>query len=66
MTPDGLPVVGRLPGVHNVLVASGHGMLGLTLTPSTAKAVTWLARGEAPTEVVRSISPDRFGGGRRR
>ena len=60
MTPDGLPVVGPLPGLQNVLVASGHGMLGLTLAPSTAKAVASLARGEAPTELLRSIGPDRF------
>lgn len=66
MTPDGLPVVGQLPGVQNVLIASGHGMLGLTLAPSTAKIVASLARGETPAEVVRSINPDRFGNGRRR
>jgi D-amino-acid dehydrogenase len=31
MTADGLPIVGRLRPESNVLVASGHGMLGLTL-----------------------------------
>lgn len=44
MTADGLPVVGRLGPASNVLVASGHGMLGLTLAPSTAKTVRDLAR----------------------
>jgi D-amino-acid dehydrogenase len=44
MTADGLPVVGRLRPESNVLVASGHGMLGLTLAPSTAKTVRDLAR----------------------
>ena len=44
MTADGLPIVGRLRPEGNVLVASGHGMLGLTLAPSTAKTVRDLAR----------------------
>lgn len=44
MTADGLPVVGRLRPDSNVLVASGHGMLGLTLAPGTAKTVRDLAR----------------------
>ena len=43
MTADGLPIVGRLRPESNVLVASGHGMLGLTLAPSTAKTVRDLA-----------------------
>ena len=44
MTADGLPIVGRLRPESNVLVASGHGMLGLTLAPSTAKTVRDLSR----------------------
>ncbi|MDT0353090.1 NAD(P)/FAD-dependent oxidoreductase [Pseudonocardia charpentierae] len=44
MTADGLPIVGRLRPDSNVLIASGHGMLGLTLAPSTAKTVRDLAR----------------------
>jgi D-amino-acid dehydrogenase len=44
MTADGLPIIGRLRPDSNILVASGHGMLGLTLAPSTAKTVRDLAR----------------------
>jgi D-amino-acid dehydrogenase len=39
MTPDGLPVIGPLPGRDNVIVASGHAMLGVTLAPATAELV---------------------------
>ena len=36
-TPDGLPLIGEIaPGV---VVASGHGMLGVTLAPATAALV---------------------------
>jgi len=37
ITPDGLPLIGRLPGFRNVFVATGHGMLGVTLAPATAE-----------------------------
>ena len=36
MTADGLPLVGPTPGLANVFVATGHGMLGVTLAPATA------------------------------
>jgi D-amino-acid dehydrogenase len=36
MTADGLPLIGRSPAVDNVFVATGHGMLGVTLAPATA------------------------------
>jgi D-amino-acid dehydrogenase len=36
MTADGLPMIGRVPVLENVFVATGHGMLGVTLAPATA------------------------------
>jgi D-amino-acid dehydrogenase len=36
MTADGLPLIGRAPALQNVFVATGHGMLGVTLAPATA------------------------------
>jgi D-amino-acid dehydrogenase len=36
MTADGLPLIGRPPARENVFVATGHGMLGITLAPATA------------------------------
>jgi D-amino-acid dehydrogenase len=36
MTADGLPLIGRAPALENVYVATGHGMLGVTLAPATA------------------------------
>ena len=40
MTPDGLPIIGKLGALRNAYIASGHGMLGLTLAPATAEIVT--------------------------
>src|SRR5215207_2641312 len=35
-TPDGLPLIGAVRGLEGVFLASGHGMLGVTLAPATA------------------------------
>ena len=35
-TPDGLPLIGALPGLDGLYLATGHGMLGVTLAPATA------------------------------
>lgn len=50
-TPDGLPLIGEIaPGV---VVASGHGMLGVTLAPATAALVAPLVlEGRAGPELA--------------
>lgn len=60
MTPDGLPVIGRLPQPDNVMVASGHGMLGLTMAPTTAKAIAALVKGAPVRASTRDVAPSRF------
>ena len=39
MTADGLPLIGRAPALENAYVATGHGMLGVTLAPASAAAL---------------------------
>ena len=60
VTPDGLPLIGPLPGMANVWVAGGHAMMGLTLGPVTGEVVaTGLLEG-AVADVVRPFLPGRF------
>lgn len=60
MTPDGLPVIGRISGADNVWIAAGHGMLGLTQGPITGKLVAeWIASGQ-PSIDLGPLRPDRF------
>lgn len=60
MTPDGLPVIGWLPGYRNLAVASGHAMLGVTLATATGEAVAeMMATGTAP-EIIGAFDPTRF------
>ncbi|MFI0822098.1 NAD(P)/FAD-dependent oxidoreductase [Streptomyces sp. NPDC021098] len=60
MTPDGLPVIGRLDPLENVYVASGRGMLGLTLAPATAEIITEAITRRRTPPVAETVSPGRF------
>lgn len=39
-SPDGLPYIGRLNHLQNVTIATGHGMMGLSLGPATGKLIS--------------------------
>ncbi len=60
MTWDSLPVIGRVPGFDNALLATGHNMLGLSLAPVTGKLIADLVA-ERPTDLpLEAVSPARF------
>lgn len=53
VAPDGLPVIGAVPGRDGVFAATGHAALGLTLAPATAAALAPLVlHGAAPPELA--------------
>ncbi|MGO4249467.1 NAD(P)/FAD-dependent oxidoreductase [Paenarthrobacter sp. RAF54_2] len=60
MTPDGLPIIGPLPKHHDVLIATGHAMLGVSLAPPTGRLIAELAVGEASSRHLSSLAADRF------
>lgn len=47
VTPDGLPVIGLVPGWTNTYIASGHSTAGLPLAPATAERIATMIAGEA-------------------
>jgi D-amino-acid dehydrogenase len=52
-TPDGLPLIGAVPGREGLFVAAGHAMLGVTLAPATAAVLAPLVlRGERMPELA--------------
>jgi D-amino-acid dehydrogenase len=59
-TPDGLPVIGRVPWLDNASVATGHGMWGLQLAPLTGVLVSAIATGDEPEVALRPLRPERF------
>lgn len=61
MTPDDLPIIGRAPGLENLLLATGHGMLGVSLSAITAQLVSELVTGRAPSLDLAPYAATRFG-----
>lgn len=58
---DGLPIVGPLGKVDGVVVANGHGMLGVTLGTVTGRVVAdWVVDGDTDP-LSRRMAPARFG-----
>lgn len=45
-TPSGLPVIEKSAKLKNLIVATGHGMMGVSLAPATGMLVLELNRGE--------------------
>jgi D-amino-acid dehydrogenase len=60
-SPDGFPIIGWSKKWTNLLYATGHGMLGLTLGPVTGKIVTALLVEEHPGLNIARLAPSRFG-----
>ena len=62
MSADGGLVIGPLGSLTNLVVASGHGMFGVTLGPATARAVTELVLHNRIHPAVAKFFPSRFRG----
>ena len=48
MIYDGRPVIGFAKAFENVVIAAGHGMLGLSMSTGTGKLVAELLSAEPP------------------
>ena len=58
--PDGMPFLGRTGAADNLVVATGHAMMGLSLGPVTGAIVARLVAGEEPGFDLQLVHPDRF------
>lgn len=59
-TPDGLPVIGPVPGDPGVFAANGHAMLGLTLGPITGQLMAEYVLDGAPSMKLDALRVGRF------
>jgi D-amino-acid dehydrogenase len=59
-SPDGLPYLGRTAAADNLLVATGHSMMGISLGPVTGEIVGRLLAGEPAGHELDLLSPDRY------
>lgn len=62
LTPDGLPLIGGVPGHSGLYVATGHGMLGVTLAPSTATHIRSLVVEGRPALELEPFKLERWVG----
>lgn len=59
-SPDGLPYIGKSKNCKNLVVASGHAMMGWSLGPATGKLVSELISSKKTSLNLSSFSVDRF------
>ncbi len=59
-TPDGLPIIGPVPQYDNLVLATGHSMMGVSLAPITGQLVAQILQGEAPTVDPEPLHLSRF------
>jgi len=57
-TPDGMPIVGKAQ--DGLLVATGHGRMGIVSTPLTARVIADLVDSREPSMPLEAFRPDRF------
>ena len=58
--PDGLPYIGRSNKFSNLVIATGHSMMGLSLGPATGKLVQQIINNEETSMNIKAFHPDRF------
>jgi D-amino-acid dehydrogenase len=59
-SPDGMPYLGRTKRVGNLVIATGHAMMGLSLGPVTGKIVQRIVSESNPSFSLELLSPDRY------
>jgi glycine/D-amino acid oxidase-like deaminating enzyme len=61
ITRDGLPLIGRIPGIEKAYVATGHSVWGILNAPATGEAMAELIiEGAARTVDLAPFNPGRF------
>jgi D-amino-acid dehydrogenase len=61
VSPDGVPYLGAVPGFSNLVAATGHAMMGLSLAPVSGRLVADLLAGREPFRPIDGMAVGRFG-----
>jgi D-amino-acid dehydrogenase len=59
-SPDGLPYLGRFARPANLVAATGHAMMGVSLGPISGKLVAEILSDEPPSIPIEAFRPDRY------
>ena len=57
---DGLPYIGKVKQYDNLILATGHSMLGLSLGAATGKLVSEILDSQKMSMDIKAFNPDRF------
>jgi D-amino-acid dehydrogenase len=55
-----MPYLGRTTAAENLIVATGHAMMGLSLAPGTGEIAGRLVDHEPPGHDLTLLDPDRY------
>lgn len=61
MCVDEIPLIGPVARWDNLMLATGHGMLGVSMSAATAELIASLVAGDAPVLDPLPYAPTRFG-----
>lgn len=59
-SPDGLPYIGRSQRIKNLVVATGHSMMGLSLGPGTGKLIQEIVDRQSTSVAIELFDPERY------
>lgn len=59
-SPDGLPFIGRFDKWPNLIAATGHAMIGISLAPITGKLVSEIVLNRQPSIDIGALRVERF------
>ncbi len=59
--PDGMPYLGKSTRCANAVIATGHGMMGMSLGPVSGEIVADVIEGKTPCVELDLLNPDRYG-----
>jgi D-amino-acid dehydrogenase len=59
-SPDGLPYIGRTKKYNNLVLATGHSMLGISLGPGTGKLISEIVNEEKTSMDLSMFDPQRY------
>ena len=59
-TPDGLPIIGRAKNYTNLILATGHAMIGMSTGPISGKLVSQIALGKQTEISISALRAERF------
>lgn len=60
-SPDGLPYIGKTDSIDNLIIATGHAMLGISLGTATGKSVSDFIARKKQNCSMELFNPNRFG-----